>query len=86
MTVRVISDDLTPDMLPCPKCYGFTLDYDLRPTLAKRPTTWMGIPAVEVAVKTLPVIWCTLPFCDFEQWGRSDGVYAIFDGTPGTVQ
>lgn len=70
-----------PNMLPCPKCGCLTLDFGIRPRTTAKRITWMGMPALDVKIERLPVIWCAVPWCGFEQWGTIvDGMYAEFGG------
>lgn len=59
-----------------------SLDCDMRPKIGCEKTTMFGMFALEIKVTQKPVIFCLNPLCDFIQWGKVDGIYAVFDGTP----
>lgn len=70
---------LTISHAPCPRCKRQTLDLDVRPKMTSRQTQFNGMFAIAVEVEHLPVAYCTGSGCTFEQWGRIEGPFVVFD-------
>lgn len=64
---------------PCPRCKQHTLDLDVRPKIASKQANFDGMFALAIEVEHLPVAYCTSSLCGFEQFGRIEGPFVVFD-------